>query len=332
MRHLSISIVLAVLMSMVGEKTSANGIAINRIYYLLTADTATVTYYASDGNNAVAYFGDIVIPEKVTYNNKEYRVTWIGDKAFYKCAGITSISLPSGIRGINENAFYECKSLQSIIIPEGVSVIRRYTFKQCESLSKVKLPSTLRRIEEHAFSCCYSLSTIDLNDELEYIYGAGIFGGCPLNNIVIPKNVKMIYGNDNNPNYYDSGNNTYYRTFADVRFDYIITKTLSTKFSPTINAIFDNAALYHAILYVPIGTWKDAAYGSWWPFHHIQEMAIETEELSETQAYSLVNLETSENVYYDKVNDDVSSQSIHQDLSASNLNNLSFASAQLLRL
>ena len=50
--------------------------------------------------------GAIIIPEKVTYDSKEYSVTSIGSSAFYGCSGLTSVTIGNSVTNIGERAFY----------------------------------------------------------------------------------------------------------------------------------------------------------------------------------------------------------------------------------
>ena len=284
MKNLNISIILAVLMSMAGGKVFAGDrVRINNIYYELASDTASVTYYSTEtGKNAVAYYGDIVIPETVTYKDKVYRVTWVGSSAFNYCPGITSISFPKSLRGFGGSAFSSCKSLKSITLPDSLKWIGGAAFVGCTAISEITFPEDLKCIGYNAFA------------DSKFV------------KLIIPKSVTYIG----------------YNAFKNSYFDYIISKNSSTRFYYDGEYLtFNERVIRHTKLYVPVGEWRKAAFGNWWPFYHIQEMAMETDDLSQTQAYSLVNLETSENVYYDNVNNDISAQSIHQDLNTSNLNN-----------
>ncbi len=86
---------------------SAYDAEIDGIYYNLNSKnkTAEVTYqYQSEGD----YSGDVVIPEKVTFNGSEYSVTSIGNYAFYNCTGLTSITIPNSVTSIGDSAFYRC--------------------------------------------------------------------------------------------------------------------------------------------------------------------------------------------------------------------------------
>ncbi|MBR5951142.1 MAG: leucine-rich repeat protein, partial [Actinomycetaceae bacterium] len=41
----------------------------------------------------------------VTYNNREYTVTEIGNYAFLSCADVTSVEIPESVHEIGEYAF-----------------------------------------------------------------------------------------------------------------------------------------------------------------------------------------------------------------------------------
>lgn len=88
-------------------------------YNLLSSKDLTCEVIAGD------YSGDIVIPETVSYGNREITVLNIADQAFYECAGITSVKLPNTIRVIGKNAFFGCSGLTSLSIPGSVSQIKK---------------------------------------------------------------------------------------------------------------------------------------------------------------------------------------------------------------
>lgn len=44
------------------------------------------------------YSGNVVIPSSVTYNGQTYTVTKIGEKAFYECMGLRTVSIPEGVK------------------------------------------------------------------------------------------------------------------------------------------------------------------------------------------------------------------------------------------
>ncbi|MEG1710884.1 MAG: leucine-rich repeat domain-containing protein, partial [Clostridia bacterium] len=71
------------------------------------------------------------IPSKVTINNVEYNVTSIGNRAFYGCANLTTITLPRSVTSIGNEAFRDCISLSSITLPSSVTSIGEETFRDC---------------------------------------------------------------------------------------------------------------------------------------------------------------------------------------------------------
>jgi glycosylphosphatidylinositol transamidase (GPIT) subunit GPI8 len=80
---------------------------------------------------AGTYSGDIVIPEKVTYNDNEFTVTSIDNFAFYRLSELTSIELPSTISTMGLSAFSGCTSLKSINLPDNITVLNHYAFADC---------------------------------------------------------------------------------------------------------------------------------------------------------------------------------------------------------
>ena len=60
------------------------------------------------------YTGDITIPATVENGGITYTVTSIGDRAFYYCSSLESVTLGSGLETIGDYAFYGCRSLAEI--------------------------------------------------------------------------------------------------------------------------------------------------------------------------------------------------------------------------
>ena len=56
-------------------------------------------------------------------------VTSIGDYAFYRFSGLTSVAIPDGVTSIGSRAFYYCSGLTSITIPDSVTSIGSYAFE-----------------------------------------------------------------------------------------------------------------------------------------------------------------------------------------------------------
>ena len=67
------------------------------------------------------YKGDLVIPEKVPYNGKEYTVASAVATAFKGNEAITSIQLPNTVKKFIKGQFSKCTNLRKINIPTGIT-------------------------------------------------------------------------------------------------------------------------------------------------------------------------------------------------------------------
>ena len=131
----------------------AEAIEINGIYYNLDFNqkTAEVT------NNPNKYSGTVNIPETVTYNDVIYSVTSIGYQAFYKCSGLTSVTIGNSVTSIGNYAFEGCTGLTSVTIPNSVTSIEVGAFKNCSGLTSVNIGNGVKNIYEQAFANCAEL-------------------------------------------------------------------------------------------------------------------------------------------------------------------------------
>ncbi len=165
----------------------SNGIYYN--YVSKTEKTVAVTCFSSK-----LYSGNVSIPSSVTYNGNSYSVTSIGEKAFYNCSGLTSVTIPSSVTSIGEMAFYYCSGLTSVTIPNSVSSIGYYAFKGCESLTSVTIPNSVTKIGDSAFEGCSGLTSVTIPNSVTSIIG-GTFSGCTgLTSVTIPNSVTSIGG------------------------------------------------------------------------------------------------------------------------------------------
>ncbi len=100
----------------------------------------------------------IIVPATVTYNDVEYRVTTIGEKAFYGQSR-AKITLSEGLENIEANAFrYNYLYGQDLIIPNSVVSIGDYAFQgfnmyasEAYHINKIVLGDNLRSIGKQVF-------------------------------------------------------------------------------------------------------------------------------------------------------------------------------------
>lgn len=135
-------------------------IRVDGISYKIIGYTVEVCY-AGDGY----YRGNVIIPEEIEYDSKTYKVTSIGDKAFYKCTGLTSISIPNTVTRIGTDAFYSCKGLTEITFPNSLEYIDDYAFSLCTGLTSITIPNSVTYIGHNAFRSCSSVKTLEFNAE-----------------------------------------------------------------------------------------------------------------------------------------------------------------------
>ena len=129
----------------------AYDIEIDGIYYNLDHNNKIAEVTDRDQYNIYNYYGDITIPEKITYNATEYSVTSIGHGAFLNCEYLTSIIIPNSVISIGSQAFDDCISLTSITIPNSVISIGSQAFDNCTSLTSITIPNSVTSIGDGAF-------------------------------------------------------------------------------------------------------------------------------------------------------------------------------------
>lgn len=194
------------------------------------AREATVVSYSGGG-------GAVVIPDAVDLpiaggGTASYTVTTVGTAAFSK-AGLTSVTLPAGLRTIELAAFmnndlrsvslpsglvsigdraFADNALETLTLPEGVAALGEGTFQR-NALTSVSLPSTIVTLPLSVFED-NSLTDIDIpagvaeiqdfafdNNALESVVlhegldaiGWGAFSGNRLTSLEIPASVTRIW-------------------------------------------------------------------------------------------------------------------------------------------
>ena len=84
----------------------------------------------------------------------------IADNAFYKCTGLTSVTIPNSVTTIGDNAFDRCTGLTSINIPSSVTTIGDNAFFYCTGLTSVTIGTRVTSIGNHAFRNCTSVTDV----------------------------------------------------------------------------------------------------------------------------------------------------------------------------
>ena len=134
----------------------ARDVEIGGINYSLDEDARTASVRWKTGG----YSGHIVIPAAVNYQGATYFVTSIGNEAFFRCKGLTSIAIPNSVTSIGERAFRGCMGLTSIAIPNSVTTIGDSAFAHCSGLTSIVIPNSVTTIGDYAFHKCTGLTDV----------------------------------------------------------------------------------------------------------------------------------------------------------------------------
>ena len=103
------------------------------------------------------------MPQNSNINIKEGTTT-IGNDAFFKCTGLTSVTIPNSVTTIGESAFLGCSGLTSVNIPNSVTTIEGYAFYKCTGLTSITIPNSVTTIGEYTFYECTGLTSVHITD------------------------------------------------------------------------------------------------------------------------------------------------------------------------
>ena len=136
------------------------------------------------------YTGDIVIPEKVSYNSITFDVIGIGDHAFSN-SSVKSVSIPASVKHIGFGAFAYAYSIKTIDLPNGLQSIGAAAFRDTY-ITEMTIPNSVKELGSTMFYDCYSLESVVLPEDITEIPD-DMFNQCPaLVRVDIPSTVKVI--------------------------------------------------------------------------------------------------------------------------------------------
>ena len=165
-----------------------------------------VRYLLKNGETNEAYVdiqpetlgGEVIIPEKVTYDNTEYTVTTIMGESWneHSCGAftktqVTKVTLPSSIKTINHFGFEKAQYLQEVVLNEGLTEIGTSAFNNCPELTTINIPSTVTTLGGGMFSGCSKLKTLILPEGFESLQ-PGALGESGIETLTIPSTCTLI--------------------------------------------------------------------------------------------------------------------------------------------
>ena len=181
------------------------------LYYVITNNeehTVTLTYPYSEQNsffqgNFYEGFpepqGEIILPATVTYNDVDYAVTAIDNKAFFNCHLTGTLTISDGIVSIGSMGFIGCR-FTSIIIPRSIETITPTAFAYCNNLETISVddenPTFYSEnnaiIKREGKVLVLGCKTTTIPDDIETIGNAAFYGAGDGGNLIIPNSVTSI--------------------------------------------------------------------------------------------------------------------------------------------
>lgn len=130
----------------------------------------------------------------LTYIKIPNTMTSIGDRAFYNCTSLDSVTLSDSLTSIGQSAFRYCTSLVSVTLPYSLTSIGNFAFKDCSKLSSINIPESVKSIGNVAFQNCISLSSVTLPEGITTINNSTFNGCSSLVSVTLPYRLTSIGG------------------------------------------------------------------------------------------------------------------------------------------
>lgn len=119
-------------------------------------------------------------------------VTTIRLRAFFRCAGLTNVTIPDSVTSIGEDAFHGCTGLTKVTIGNGVTSIGDGAFGGCPVLTNVTIPDSVTSIGADTFHGCTGLTSVTIPDSVTSIGSRAFYNCSGLTSVKIGNGVTSI--------------------------------------------------------------------------------------------------------------------------------------------
>lgn len=144
-------------------------------------------------SNTTSYPSNLVIPEKIKFQNSDFSVTSLGESLFEN-SSIEYIKFHDKITSIKSSIFRNCFNLKKVDMQVlNLTRIPDHMFDSCTSLTQIILPLNIIEIGKFSFYNCSNLQTIDIENSSITTLSDYSFANCAkLITIKLPKNLCQI--------------------------------------------------------------------------------------------------------------------------------------------
>ena len=166
-----------------------NGVGTNGKLSILDLSEAKIV---AGGDAYVSFYGD----PKYTSNDE------LGDYAFERCSGLTSLTIPSSVTSIGKKAFKGCSGLTSLTLPSGVTWIGLEAFLGCSGLTSIYVyTKKLPELGPDVFNGCAKNCTVYVpkgtvddykSSEFGYFENIVEFDATGIDKVAISTNAKEV--------------------------------------------------------------------------------------------------------------------------------------------
>lgn len=173
-------ILLSLLLIAIGVSVFAAEVEVTVGDLKYSCDTKTMTAIVLP--DAYSNLTKVTIPSSVSYEEKDYTVTEIGDYAFADCEKLRTVAFPNTLKTVQRYAFSGCRNIAKLSLPESLEVIEESAFNGC-SMSELIIPEGVTVINHYAFNSNSFLKKVELPSTLTFL-GDQVFDNTKLETVI----------------------------------------------------------------------------------------------------------------------------------------------------